>query len=392
MLVLVVVLVAACSLAAGTALGRSRFRRSSPLDVTASAESDTETLERAQALSNEILERMSEGVLVVDESLTPIAANRAARGLLGLGDGALAPRLPTADLISVARRSVIDATPIEEIFELRFPNKTSVRVSASQLSQGGAVLVLTDVTEEQQAQRIRRQFVMHASHELKTPIAGIQALAEATSDAAQHDTERARDFAERLVTEAERLGRLVSDLLDLSRLEDPGTISSTLTNLSDVANVEVEEETVAAKRKGLRFSAAVAPDVYIRGDGAQLGLMIRNLLDNAIRYTPEEGEVVLSVSRESAEAVVVVSDNGVGIPMRDQARVFERFYRVDKGRSRDRGGTGLGLAIVKHVADLHGGHVSLTSELGEGSTFVVRLPLASSSQSNGHDAGIPAEV
>ncbi|MEA2476259.1 MAG: two-component system, OmpR family, sensor histidine kinase SenX3 [Actinomycetota bacterium] len=394
MIVLVAIAIAVAALGLGITVG-FRLRPSAPgtsLSPNRDAVQRAETLERAQVLTDEILERMSEGVLVVDESLTPIIANRAARKLLGLGDGALAPRLPTADFVSLARRAVVDRTPVEETYDLRFPQKASVRVAASQLVQGGAVLVFRDVTDEQRAHRIRRQFVTHASHELKTPIAGIQALGEAIRDASINDPDKARDFSVRLVSETERLGRLVSDLLDLSRLEDPGTISSTLTNLSDVANLEVQEEMHAATSKGVSLSSAVSPDVYIRGDGAQLGLMIRNLLDNAIRYTADEGEVAISVCSEADEAIVSVTDNGIGIPMRDQARVFERFYRVDKGRSRDRGGTGLGLAIVKHVADLHGGHVSVNSELGEGSTFVVRLPLATSASANGHDNGIPAEV
>ena len=122
------------------------------------------------------------------------------------------------------------------------------------------------------------------------------------------------------------------------------------------------------------LQSRISDEVWVKGDHQQLGLMIRNLLDNAIRYTPERGTVTLSVSRDERDALISVSDNGRGIPLKSQARVFERFYRVDKDRSRDRGGTGLGLSIVKHVVELHGGHVSLDSELGEGSTFTVRLP------------------
>lgn len=393
MLVLVTLIVGAAALAVGLAVGIVLRRPVPPPNsqVDGNAVSAIDTVERARLFTDEILERMSEGLLVVDDSLTPTVANRAARKLLGLGDGALAPRLPNSDFISLARRAMVERTPVEDTYELRFPQKTSVRVAASQLAHGGAVLVFRDVSDEQQAHRIRRQFVTHASHELKTPIAGIQALAEAIRDASIEDPAKAREFSQRLVTETERLGRLVSDLLDLSRLEDPGTISSTLTDLSAVVNLEVEEQMHSAESKGVGLSSAVAPQVQIRGDAGQIGLMVRNLLDNAIRYTPEDGEVSIAVCSEVDEAIVSVTDSGIGIPLRDQARVFERFYRVDKGRSRDRGGTGLGLAIVKHVADLHGGHVSVTSELGEGSTFVVRLPLASSTSANGR-SGIRAEA
>ena len=394
MLVLVVVSIALVTLVAGVAVGVFLRPADSTDDDVATRHVLTRAadLEKAQSLSNEILERMSEGVLVVDQSLTPIMANGAARDLLGLGDGALAPRLSAAELVSLARRAVVGETPLEETFDLRSPRKTSIRAAASRLGQGGAVLVLRDVREEQQVHRIRRQFVTHASHELKTPIAGMQALAEAIVDASMDDPERAREFSQRLVSEADRLGRLVSDLLDLSRLEDPGTISNTLTNLSEVADAEVQQELLRARSKGVRLSSAISPELYTRGDAAQLSLMIRNLLNNAIRYTPKDGEVSVSVSSKSEEAFVTVSDNGIGIPVRDQARVFERFYRVDEGRSRDQGGTGLGLAIVKHVADLHGGHVSVTSEFGEGSTFVVRLPLVSTEDLSRKDAGTAAPV
>jgi signal transduction histidine kinase len=261
-----------------------------------------------------------------------------------------------------------------EVIDLPDPARTSVRVSASYLGdQGGAVLVLHDISDEQTAQRIRRQFVTHASHELKTPIASIQVLAEAVRDASADEPERAGQFADRVVQEAERLSRLVADLLDLSRVEDPATISNATANLSDVITQELDDARRLADAKSITLTAVLAPDVEVKGDVEQLGLMVRNLLENAIRYTEEGGAVVVELSRDDA-VVLTVADNGIGIPLRHQGRVFERFYRVDKGRSRDQGGTGLGLAIVKHVADLHGGRVELKSEFGEGSTFTVRLP------------------
>jgi signal transduction histidine kinase len=250
-------------------------------------------------------------------------------------------------------------------------------VRASYLEDGGGVVVLLrDISDDQRNQRVRRQFVTHASHELKTPIASIQLLAEAVIDAAQNDPERTRHFAKNLLQESQRLNRLVTDLLDLSRVEDPGTIANSLTDLSAVAAIEVAEATPQAVAKMITMRSAVDPGITIRGDGGQLALMVRNLLDNAVRYTPEQGEISLEVRIQNDEVVLRVVDSGVGIPLRDQARVFERFYRVDEGRSREEGGTGLGLAIVKHVADLHGGHVSVSSQLGEGSTFTIVLPLA----------------
>jgi signal transduction histidine kinase len=349
-----------------------------PADPDASKlHAEIRRLSEERSLTTEILERMSEGVLVVSDELVPIVANRAARELLGLAGDALTPDLVRGDLLSVARRVVAERRDVVEIVERAGAGRTSVRVSGSYLtSRGGAVLVLHDISDEQQAQRIRRQFVMHASHELKTPIAAIQALAEALHDASVDDPERAGHFAERLVQESERLGRLVGDLLDLSRVEDPVTISNAAADLSEVVQAAVDDALPAANAKGISMRAAVAPDARVKGDEGQLGLMVRNLIDNALRYTEEGGTVVVDVLVEGRDALVRVADDGIGIPTRHQSRVFERFYRVDTGRSRADGGTGLGLSIVKHVADLHGGRVELDSEFGEGSTFTVHLPAA----------------
>ncbi len=335
--------------------------------------SEVSDLERERRRSVELLEKMDEGVLVLNESLTPVMANGAARRLLGFGSSAPA-HLGSDEILSLARGAVVEGRHLEEALQL-WPQRVTVRVRAIPLEdQGGVAIVLQDVTEELGTQRIRRQFVANASHELKSPVAGMQALSEAIRDAVHDDPAMAQRFSEKLVGETERLGRLISDLLDLSKLEDPANVSRRSTNLSLVAEEQFEEVRGAASSKAMDLQSRISDEVWVKGDHQQLGLMIRNLLDNAIRYTPERGTVTLSVSRDERDALISVSDNGRGIPLKSQARVFERFYRVDKDRSRDRGGTGLGLSIVKHVVELHGGHVSLDSELGEGSTFTVRLP------------------
>ncbi|MGI8707642.1 MAG: sensor histidine kinase [Actinomycetota bacterium] len=330
-------------------------------------------VERERRRSVELLEKMDEGVLVLNDTLTPVMANGAARRLLGF-DSPTPAHVGSDDILSLARRAMVESRHVEEALQL-WPQRVTVRVRAIPLEdQGGVAIVLQDVTEELGTQRIRRQFVANASHELKSPVAGMQALSEAIRDAVHDDPSMAERFSEKLIGEAERLGRLISDLLDLSRLEDPANVSRRSTNLSRVALEQIEQVQTAASSKEMHFKYHIDDDVWVQGDHQQLGLMIRNLLDNAIRYTPERGAVTLSVSAKRDEAMLSVSDTGMGIPLKAQARVFERFYRVDKDRSRDRGGTGLGLSIVKHVAELHGGHVSLDSELGEGSTFTVRLP------------------
>jgi signal transduction histidine kinase len=338
---------------------------------------DLAELERDKRRAEEILERMAEGVLVVDELLRPVLANRAARSLLGLQQVSLPHELPSEEVSSVARGAFADDTGAERIVEQWWPARRSLRVRATPLAdRHGVVVVLQDITEEVRTQRIRREFVAHASHELKSPVASMQALAEAVSQAADDDPTATQRFSERLVVEADRLGRLISDLLDLSRLEDMDEVTSENIDLSECSRRELEPFTRAAESKDIQLAADISDDVWVQGDAQQIGLIVRNLLDNAVRYT-STGSVLLLVRQEGDEAVLSVADTGMGIPLESQSRVFERFYRVDKARSRDRGGTGLGLAIVKHAVESHKGHVEVESEVGRGSTFTVRLPAQS---------------
>ena len=324
----------------------------------------------------QILEHMSEGVLVLSEDLKPEYVNGSGRALLGLRSGSLPARLPSVEVSDVARLALEEGSPRQKLVDIWYPERLTLRVQAAPLETDPAVMVvLQDVSEEVRTQRIRREFVAHASHELKSPVASIQALAEALNGAVPDDLEAAERFSARLMNEADRLGKLVSDLLDLSRLEDPVRLPEEPCDLVDVARREVARLESPAHEAGILLSSRFGNDLFIKGDPQQLGLLVRNLLENAIQYTHAEGHVTISTERTSTEAILRVVDDGVGIPLEAQPRVFERFYRVDRARSRDRGGTGLGLAIVKHVTELHGGSIELTSELGQGSTFGVRFPL-----------------
>ena len=322
------------------------------------------------------LERMDLGVVVLNDSLAPVAANAAARRLLRLGERELPARLNSEELSSIARRALTTGEPAETEITL-WPERRRIRARAVDGDADEITLFLDDVTEEVQAHQVRRQFVLNASHELKTPVAGIQALAETVNQAIDDDPGAAKRFARKLLIESERLGRLIQDLLDLSRLEDPANFSKEVVDVGAVAERETESLRLLAEEQGVELDVVIREDAVIRGDEQQVGLLVRNLVDNAIRYTPREGHVVVRVDRDDKEAVLEVEDDGAGIPLNAQARVFERFFRVDEDRARGTGGTGLGLSIVKHVAELHGGYVSLRSELGEGSTFYVRLPLVS---------------
>ena len=344
-------------------------------------------LEQARARAEEILERADEGVLLLDGDLSPIMANRAARDMLGLQEVELPARVPSEEVVDAARRAAPGFDVVETI-NVWFPLPMNLSVKAIHLeNERGVLVLLRDVTHEVLAQKVRREFVSHASHELKSPVASLQALAEAIAEAVRDDPAAAARFSQRLAVEADRLGQLVSDLLDLSRLEDPTNISREPADLSGVAWAEVKAQERVVRDKGIALGSRVAPGIQLRGDEQQLGLLIRNLLDNALRYTPAGGKVDLDVFREGDNVYVRVSDDGPGIPLEAQGRVFERFYRVDRARARDKGGTGLGLAIVKHVAEIHGGHVELQSDLGEGSVFTARLPVMQEEEMTDVSAG-----
>lgn len=262
----------------------------------------------------------------------------------------------------------------EREIEIGRPSRTALASAFPVGNEGLTLLVLRDVTEARRVEEMRRDFVAAASHELKTPVASIQAAGETLAHALDEDLDAARRFAANLLRDAERLSMIVRDLLDLSRLETEH-LELEPVRLDALAREEVERIGDRLRGAGLIAEVDAAP-AHVRGAWADLSLMIGNLLDNAVRYSRAGGVIRVEVAGMNGEVRLAVTDTGIGIPSKDLPRVFERFYRVDRARSRDTGGTGLGLAIVKHVAEQHGGRVEATSELGRGSTFVVSLPAA----------------
>jgi signal transduction histidine kinase len=332
-----------------------------------SAEGDRET----QGL---ILGSMEEGVLLLGGNGDRVFANAALSRHLGSEPSDLAGILPLELQRATKRAGYTGATTRVEV-ETGVPTRW-LRATAQPVGDDGSVLVVVrDVTEARRLDAVRRDFVTNASHELKTPVASIRAAAETLRDAAADDPPAVRRFADQLEREAMRLQRIVADLLDLSRLETGSDLEDRV-RLDVVAMDEVARLREPADEAGisLQLEADGVPSVH--GSERDLALLIRNLVDNAIRYTKPGGDVAIRITGDNERVEVRVSDTGVGIPTRDLPRVFERFYRVDRARSRETGGTGLGLAIVKHVAENHGGTVDLRSELGNGSTFIVTLPAA----------------
>jgi two-component system sensor histidine kinase SenX3 len=282
-------------------------------------------------------------------------------------------RLNQPDLEQVIERASRTGQAVAEDVTLWVPGAKPARARAVPLADGATVLLLSDLSESYRLDRVRRDFVANVSHELKTPVAAIRALAETAATALQSDDlETAVRFVERLGTESARLAGLVSDLLDLSRVEAGGELFRSMVDLDALMVEAAERGRLVGEVKEIDVIVHET-DIHIEADGSQLAMAVKNLVDNAVRYS-EGGKVELSADTLGDLVTIRVADQGIGIPSDEISRIFERFYRVDKGRSRATGGTGLGLAIVRHVVENHGGHVGVESDLGVGSTFTITIP------------------
>jgi signal transduction histidine kinase len=369
--VLLVILIGVGAFVIGRRSGREMPE---PPDPSRSLWGRIDRLEKERQRAAEVIEGMNEGVLVLNDSLTPVLANAVARRLLTLPGEELPPTVPSDEVSSTARRCISQQEIIESDLNWSAAG-LSLRVRAVPLDPEGAVVFLHDITEELRTQQLRRQFVANASHELKTPVASLQTLVDAIRSSVRDDPDSADRFAEQMTTESHRMAALIDDLMDLSRVEDPTAMRLGEANLSDIVVEEGKAARGLANENGLELDVDAADGARILGDAQHLHLMVRNLLENAIRYTPQGGRVTVALMVDDGRARLEVTDTGIGIPLQAQGRVFERFYRVDQDRARVSGGTGLGLSIVKNVAESHGGTVGVTSELDEGSTFTVELPL-----------------
>jgi two-component system phosphate regulon sensor histidine kinase PhoR len=341
------------------------------------AASERERLQRARsqredrAVQELVLDSMEEGVLLLDGDGAKGFSNDALARHLGTVPDHADAILPLGIRAAVARAA--EGAVARADVELGHPPRWLQATALPVGEDGGVLLVVRDVTEARRLDAVRRDFVANASHELKTPVASIRAAAETLRHGALQDPPAAERFSEQLERESIRLSRIVSDLLDLSRLE-AGSERQELVHLDALVREETERSLDDARAAGVSVAVDAASRTEVWGSPRDLALLVRNLVDNAISYTPAGGAVTVRVGTEGDRVALRVSDTGIGIPGRDLPRVFERFYRVDRARSRDTGGTGLGLAIVKHVAENHGGSVSVQSELGAGTTFAVSLP------------------
>ncbi len=322
----------------------------------------------------EALDALGVGVVLADRTGRASFRNRVAAGLTGahhadvLVDEAVERHLHAASA-GETRRQVLD---------LYGPPHRVVAVQARPLGWSGTIAIVEDVTERSRLDTVRTDFVANISHELKTPVGALAVLAEAIDG--EDDPVVVQRLASTLVDEAHRVGRTIDDLLELSLIELDSELRREPVDAGLVLADAAARSQALAERSGIRLEVApTAPGLQVLGDRRQLVSAVANLVDNALKYSEAGTRVKLFV--QAAPAAVggewldlCVEDQGIGIPQRDIDRVFERFYRVDRARSRATGGTGLGLAIVRHVATNHGGTVSVTSEEGVGSTFVLRIP------------------
>jgi two-component system phosphate regulon sensor histidine kinase PhoR len=325
-----------------------------------------------------VISSMEEGVIPLDPEGRILGMNAASKELFGLRDDPQGLKLweviRLPGLEEAAGKTLRHRTPVTDSFEVG-DRVLSVRLSP--VKDGpGAVLVAHDITEDRRYDTLRKEFVANVSHELRTPLTVVQGYVETLTEGAWKDEKSAMEFLSIIDKNVRRLSAIVSDLLDLSKLESGGQVLEPRdVDVRSLVERVAEAFRPVALRKQQQFSAEVGPGSGgLEADGTLLERALSNLVDNALKYTPEKGKIRILAGPDDGHIVMSVEDNGGGIPEADLPRIFERFYRVDKSRSRDLGGTGLGLSIVKHIIQLHGGTISVRSSPA-GSTFTVRLPV-----------------
>ena len=326
----------------------------------------------------EVLELMGSVGLVVDRSNKVVGTNSWAESF-GLVARGFLVHDEINDLVKRAR-SGTSIESFEGILRVGLAQeKISVSANAKLVDGDYVVLVLEDRTSDIRFDKTRRDFIENISHELKTPIGAIALLSEAIQDAGD-DVEAVAKFAASLNKESSRLTFLVQDIIKLSRLQSEEVLASAeIVNLNDVVADAIDRnEQLAASRK-VRLISDQAPKLEVFGNREMLVTAVKNLIENAISYSDQAASVGIGCSAKDSVAEIAVTDSGSGISPENQQRIFERFYRADPSRSRDTGGTGLGLSIVKHVAKIHRGEIKLFSQVGVGSTFTLRIPLATAS-------------
>jgi two-component system, OmpR family, phosphate regulon sensor histidine kinase PhoR len=341
-----------------------------------------------------VLENMISGVLMIDQSGSIVLLNRSAEEIIGFTARELLGKhykeaKQQLELTQVIQECFERHTPIREEMIFYFPEERMLEVNLVPMSHDreewlGIVIVFHDITAIRRLEKMRSEFVANVSHELKTPIAAVKGFAETLMNGAMHDTETARAFLKIIYDESERLNRLIGDILELSKVESR-RVPLRFSPVQLYTSVERSFEMMGseAAHKSIELTMDVPEDIFVEADEDRLHQILINLISNGINYTPEGGKVRVSAEpiwtdkeQEEYDRIrIQISDTGIGIPKKDIPRIFERFYRVDKARSRSSGGTGLGLSIVKHIVELHRGTIRVESKVGMGTTFIIELPV-----------------
>ncbi|HTC35941.1 MAG TPA: ATP-binding protein [Bryobacteraceae bacterium] len=330
-----------------------------------------------------ILVSMVEGVLAVDKDLRVTFCNQSFAKTVGARLPVI-PGMPLAELVrdpglrEIMTRVLATAERVEQRLTLPAASAHSFEVLAGPLGGGpsrGVLAILHDVTELERLERVRKDFVANVSHELRTPLTAIRGYSETLLDGGLEDLQNNRRFVEVILSQATRLSNIAADLLSLSELESSGATAAPHP-VSIRSAIESALRTVesAARLQGVQVLCEKIDDVKVIGHELRLEQVFVNLLDNAVKFNRPNGEVQIEMRPKNGKVSILIGDTGIGIPSEDLPRVFERFYRVDKARSRAMGGTGLGLSIVKHAVEQMGGTIKVDSRLGEGSEFTIELP------------------
>jgi two-component system, OmpR family, phosphate regulon sensor histidine kinase PhoR len=354
-------------------------RRPRPLAVA-----EPLTVASAGDATERVLALLDLGVMRFDRDLRVLEVNPAASRLLGATDRLLVGRSLMEAFVDhqvedAARTALVDGSASVEIGR-RDSDERRLSVRLRRTGAGELVALLDDVSELRRLQRIRSEFIDNISHELRTPLTTIRLLSETlTQDLEKHEVPpRIRERIAKIDVETGHLAQMVNELLDLSRIEGGATeLHFEAVDVGDMVRSSLERLRTFAERQGVVLANELPEDLpRAWGDGERLGQVLVNLLHNAVKFSPQGSTVTVAARQDDGSIAVEVRDNGVGIPRAEQARVFERFYKIDKARQRGQGGTGLGLAIARHVVEGHGGRIWVESEEGRGSVFTFTVPIA----------------
>lgn len=360
-------------------VGRARVRvdttrvSSTPSRVVDDVESGRQTPD----FLADVLDALTIGVVVASPDGEIVFRNASATGLTRAAHS----EVLVDEAVDNYVRAAVGGQGGRKVLDLFGPPRQVVSVTALPLANGGAVAMVEDTTERALVDAVRTDFVANISHELKTPIGAMAVLAETLSH--EDDGDVVRRLSAKISDESMRVGRLIDDLLELSRLEYGGQVQSENVDVSMIVDEAVERTQTLADRRGITIVRTdPGSAVQVIGDRRQLVSALQNLLENAIKYSETGSSVDVSTRRVQPDVHIDVRDSGVGIPAKELDRIFERFYRVDRARSRDTGGTGLGLSIARHIATNHGGAILVHSIEGVGSTFTLSLPEATTGQTS----------